>query len=66
MVLIEFFKINEGPCGQVYMGCYAYSSKRDLNALGLNTENTNGGGSKESCLNFCNQKGYIFAGVQYG
>ena len=39
---------------------------RDLNGLGDFITNTNGGGSVETCIAYCKNLNFAYAGVQYG
>ena len=49
------------------IGCYADSvTVRVLNGLGNSFTNTLGGGSIKSCISFCKNKGFAYAGVQFG
>jgi hypothetical protein len=42
------------------------SFKRDLNGLGLTRTNKDGGGNVMSCITYCFNRNFIYAGVQAG
>ena len=56
-------------CNFTYIGCYAdviNSNNRDLNGLGLTLGNFLGGGSLDTCVDYCTTKGFLYAGAQNG
>ena len=49
-------------CSAIYVGCYAdviKSLNRDLNGLGKTDKNILGGGSSETCVDYCSMQGLI-------
>ena len=58
-VLYDFLEI-------CFIGCYAdATNSRVLNGFGTTTVNVIGGGSVETCINYCKNKGFKYAGVQF-
>ena len=53
---------------RLYVGCYAdwLGDGRDLFGLGLWAGNEDGGGSIDKCIAFCLEKGFAYAGLEYG
>lgn len=60
--------MKKGSCSSIYyVGCYAdviNSATRDLNGLNA-SPNTAGGGSIESCFDYCYGKGFTYTGAQF-